>query len=88
MKINDFKVAGILVNDEMQDTNTLHFILSSYGNVIRSRLGVADPVDDKKIKGLIILELVGEKYEMDNLIIELNNIKGVQVKEMKFEDFI
>ena len=66
MDYKEFKITGILIKNESIDINKLQDILTSYGNVIRSRLGINDPVDDYKIKGLIILELVGDPQEIKN----------------------
>ncbi|MFC2138178.1 hypothetical protein ACFLTE_08395 [Bacteroidota bacterium] len=88
MEFKEFKIAGILINHEVPDINSIQDILTSYGNVIRSRLGISDPVDNINIKGLIILELAGDPQEIKNLLSEISEINGVQVKDMEFEDFI
>lgn len=88
MNYKEFKIAGILISDELKDINTIQDILTSYGNIIRSRLGINDPVENPQIKGLIILDLVGDPGEIKNLLNEINEIKGIQIKEMEFEDFI
>ena len=84
MEKENLRVVGILVHQNVADIKNLHNILSSFGNVIRSRLGLNNPLDDDKVHGLMILELKGSAAEMDSLLVELQGLDGVQVQQMIF----
>ncbi|MCX7927167.1 MAG: hypothetical protein N2606_03415 [Candidatus Omnitrophica bacterium] len=56
-------------------------LLTSYGCMIKTRLGIHDGVLDKcSDVGLIILELVGEDDKVKELANKLKVVKGVKVK--------
>jgi hypothetical protein len=56
-------------------------ILTDFGCMIKTRLGIHDGVLDKCSDiGLIILELVGSKAEKARLKKELNAVPGVKTK--------
>ncbi|MDR1417939.1 MAG: hypothetical protein LBI80_02095 [Endomicrobium sp.] len=56
-------------------------ILTNSGCAIKTRLGIHDSSSQVcSQKGLIILELISEKSDIDNLVLQLQKIDGVKVK--------
>lgn len=58
-------------------------ILTQYGCIIKTRLGIHDGVMDKcSDTGLIILELAGEEKQKSAFVRKLITLKGVVVKKV------
>jgi hypothetical protein len=78
------RIIGLLV--EKQEQNAISAVqktLTSYGCVIRTRLGVNEEFFGKPA-GLIILELIGDEIQMDLLEKDLQKIGGVILRKMVF----
>ncbi|MBN2519393.1 MAG: hypothetical protein JXB17_02715 [Bacteroidales bacterium] len=84
MSADNLKIIGLLIQNRPSIINDLHAILSSYGNVIRSRLGIANPVDDKLVDALMILEVNGDETQIELMLSELTALNGIQIKHMDF----
>jgi len=78
------KILGLLINDRGFDAVRLQSILTTYGNIIKTRLGVNHPVEKQNIKALMLFELFGDREEMINLENELKEMEGIQVQTMEF----
>lgn len=58
-------------------------ILTEYGCLIKTRLGITDSTTNKcSQKGLIILEFIGNKKEINSIMKKLSKINGVIVKSV------
>lgn len=77
------KILGILVERNPEVIVSVQKLLTAYGCVIRTRLGVNE-IFFGKPAGLIILELTGDKSQMDLLEKDLMNIKQIHVRRMIF----
>jgi len=56
-------------------------VLTEFGCLIKTRLGITDSSVDKCSQtGLIILEFIGSKKEINSMTKKLTKIKGVKVK--------
>ena len=56
-------------------------VLTEFGCLIKTRLGITDSCSDKCSQtGLIILEFIGSKKEITSITKKLSKIKGVKVK--------
>jgi hypothetical protein len=78
------RILGILV--EKKDFKTvaeIQKILTSYGCVIRTRLGVNEQFFGNPA-GLIIIELTGDEIQMDLLEQDLQKLSGVILRKMVF----
>ena len=76
-----YQIAGILVKDPEGAYLELQKILTSYGCAIRSRLGINN---DNFDGGIIILDLQGDKQQIEFLMQKLNNLTGIEVQYMDF----
>ncbi len=71
----------ILVNRRKEEAPTVQKILTGWGCIIKTRLGIHDGVlDDCTNAGLIILELVGDENKNKELAHKLDILSGVNAK--------
>ncbi len=78
------RIIGILVEKKEYDTiAAVQKILTSYGCVIRTRLGVNEEFFGNPA-GLIIIELVGDEIQMDLLENDLQKLPKVILRKMVF----
>jgi len=76
-------VMAIMVSNRKETATKVQQILTGWGCLIKTRLGLHDGVADNcSDAGLIILELVGDREQHDELCRKLNLIKGVNAKYM------
>lgn len=78
-------ILGIFVKKGFTGTVKLQSLLSTYGCIIKTRLGLHEVIDDYAVPGgLILLELEGDIQEMDRLENELLTFDALDVQKMKF----
>ncbi len=78
------RIIGILVEKKEFDTiRAVQKILTSYGCIIRTRLGVNEEFFGEPA-GLIIIELVGDEIQMDLLENDLQRLPKVVLRKMVF----
>ncbi len=71
----------VLVNRRKEEAPTVQKILTGWGCIIKTRLGIHDGVlDDCTNTGLIILELVGDEAKNKELVHKLDILSGVNAK--------
>lgn len=71
----------ILVDKRKEEAVKVQQILTFWGCLIKTRLGIHDGVLDKcSNHGLIILELVGAEAKKKEMARKLNLLKGVKAK--------
>ena len=82
-------VLGIKVDNRYEEASEVQRLLTEYGCIINTRLGIHqqyetnDPCTEK---GLILLELnEGRESEAEELEGKLSSINGVQVRKMVFD---
>jgi hypothetical protein len=78
------RIIGILVEKKERDViASLQKILTSYGCVIRARLGVNEEFFGEPA-GLIIIELIGDEIQMDLLENDLQKLPKVILRKIVF----
>lgn len=71
----------ILVSSRKESANTVQKILTEWGCLIKTRLGLHEGVlEECSESGLIFVELVGDKEKHAELARKLNLLKGVEAK--------
>ncbi len=71
----------ILIDGRKKSAVNVQKILTEWGCLIKTRLGIHDGVlDNCSESGLILLELVGEKEKFEELERKLNLLPGVSTK--------
>ena len=76
------EILGLYVGDTVSDKNPLQQVLTQYGNVIRTRLGLTAT---SGAHGVILLELSGDSAEIKSLKAALEKIDGLQLQKMSFK---
>lgn len=83
--MDDIIILGVYVREPLQDVPRMQEILTRYGCVIKTRLGLHDVLDTyAEPGGLILLELYGEKNECIRLENELLTLDGLETQKMSF----
>lgn len=79
------KILGIYVNDRVQEVEKIQSVLSKFGCVIRTRLGIHSQEETyANDGGHILLELDGDTEECNRLERELATIPELEVQAMEF----
>ncbi len=79
------RIIGIRVTPQVQDAVQIQNILTMYGNIIRTRLGLNEETDEQGNRyGIILLELAGDPDQFEALQQRLLKIDGLSVKSMEF----
>ena len=77
----EFQIVGILLRNPSKSGLPLQECLSLYGCVIRNRMGL----NREGIEGgIIILDLHGEQVQISALLKELDNLEGIEYKQISF----
>jgi len=78
-------VLGVYVKERSKNALNVQDILTRYGCSIKTRLGLHEVSDDFcSNSGLILLELTGDRKEIDNLINELKSLDDIEIQTMVF----
>lgn len=76
----------ILIADRKKSAVTVQKILTGWGCMIKTRLGIHDGVlDECSDSGLLILEIVGDEKKHKEMARKLNLVKGVSTKFVKLK---
>lgn len=79
-------VLVILIGSRKESAVNVQKVLTAWGCLIKTRLGIHDGVLDKcSDQGLLMLELVGEQEQMNELARKVSLIKGVSSKLVELE---
>jgi hypothetical protein len=79
-------IVAILVEQRDEVAVKVQQVLTAWGCMIKTRLGLHEGVLDKCTQtGLIILEMVGEIEKIEEFMRKLSLIKGVAVKNIILE---
>ena len=83
--MKEVRILGVMINDPAKGADKIQSILTKYGCVIRTRLGMHD-IDEEYASdtGLMLLELTGDMHECLRLENELLALDGVEVQKMVF----
>ncbi|SKA85268.1 hypothetical protein SAMN05443428_106140 [Caloramator quimbayensis] len=80
----EFTIMAIVVEGRNNNAPKVQEVLTKYGCIIRTRLGLHESAKDAcSEKGLILLELFGDDTEIEKLKNEIMNIEGIRINTMK-----
>ncbi len=83
--MKEVRILGVMINDPAKGADKIQGILTKYGCVIRTRLGLHDMNDGYAgDTGLMLLELIGDLQECLRLENDLLSLDGVEVQKMVF----
>jgi hypothetical protein len=81
------KVLGVKIIDRIKEAGLTQGILSKHSAVITTRLGFHEVTDEVcSREAYIILHLNGDPADSGKLMMELNNLGGIEIREMVFTD--
>jgi len=87
METDRHVIAGVHITDRVQQVSQLQTVLSSYGFLIKTRLGLHETSKNlSSPNGVILLELLDDEEHVEGLISELSGIEGVEVQRMVFDN--
>jgi hypothetical protein len=76
----------ILIGSRKESAVTVQKILTGWGCLIKTRLGIHDGVlDECSDNGLLILEVVGDEKKHKEMARKLNLVQGVSTKFVKLK---
>ncbi len=76
--MNTIRILGIYAGEKVSDKAALQKVLTNYGNIIRTRLGLNQ---EEGKYGIIILELAGDEQEMLYFENALLKIEGLEIQK-------
>ncbi|MCL6629865.1 MAG: hypothetical protein K6U00_09730 [Armatimonadetes bacterium] len=80
-------VLGVLLPNRFDEAPEFQKLITKYGCVIRTRLGLHEVCDHKcSVSGLILLEMYGDESQILELEDKLRHFDGIQVQKMVFEE--
>jgi hypothetical protein len=83
MSSNEKTIMAVLIKNRKETTEQVQKILTGWGCIIKTRLGIHDGVlDNCSDTGLLILEIVGTKEQHEEFARKLNLLNGVKAKYM------
>ncbi len=83
--MNEIKIIGIMIFDRIKEAGKTQKVLSEHANIIKSRLGFHEVNENICSRvGVIILQLAGNADNRNQLIEDLKQIGGIEVKDMTF----
>jgi hypothetical protein len=83
--MEEVRIIGIYVPENTKDAVKLQALFTKYGNVIRTRLGLNEVVNEYAIPGgLILLELSGEQHQCNLFENELFALESLDIQKMNF----
>ncbi len=80
------EIVAILMDERKESAVNVQKILTGWGCMIKTRLGIHDGVMDNCTQtGLIILEMMGEEAKLDEFCRKLNLISGCEAKRVTLQ---
>lgn len=78
-----YNVMAVVVSHRTRNSTEIQKIFTKYGCLIKARLGLHEAGNVCSEEGLIILELTGEREEIEAFGRDLGTIEGVRAKNME-----
>lgn len=83
--MNDIIIFGICIRRDAVDVVRFQNLLTTYGNVIRTRLGLHERhYETDALKGLLLLELAGDLRQIEAFENAVKEIEGIELQKMCF----
>ena len=80
------RIMGIMITDRIKDATELQKVLTEYGCLIKTRLGLHEVSNNTgSKKGLLVLEVIGKKSEWEKFEFAVKSLDGVELKYMDFD---
>lgn len=80
-------IIGVSINSRMESVPQVQQILSQYGCLIKTRLGLHNVTENTcSSAGLLILEMFGDEASIVEMENKLTELPGIQVQTMVFAE--
>lgn len=77
-------IFGIRLSDRIKNAKDFQEVLSNYGCIIKTRIGLHDmSCGVCSPNGIILLEVVNNEEEISNLVMDLQKLKGIKFNIME-----
>ena len=77
-------IIGIKVNNRIESAISVQEILTKYGCIIKTRIGLHEEINGKcSPRGLILLEVINDEKATD-IANQLCDIEEIEIQQMKF----
>ena len=90
--MKNYNLMGIVIENRREKATIVQDVLTGYGCIIKMRIGLHEGTENEcSNEGFIILNLSDNQDEINRLIMDLSNIDGVRVRNVKIqleEDFL
>ena len=84
-KKQDHIIVAIHVTDRVKQAGLVQSVLTQYGGIIKTRVGLHEPTSrGASPTGIILLELAGPQKLAQTAIAALKKVKGVEAKSIVF----
>jgi len=84
-KKTSHNIIGVHITNRVRNVPAVQAVLTEYGCVIKTRLGLHDVAEDRcSPNGLLLVEMVCEKEKVDGFVKSLKAVEGVDVQQMTF----
>jgi len=84
--MEELVILGIHIQERSKNALAVQNLLTRFGCSIKTRLGLHEVVNGYcSNSGIILLELCGDKQEMQNLENELRQLKDIDIQKMVFK---
>lgn len=82
--MKDYNLMGIVIENRREKATIVQDVLTGYGCIIKMRIGLHEGTENEcSNEGFIILNLSDNQDEINRLIMDLSNIDGVRVRNVK-----
>ena len=79
--MNCYFIVALRIEQRVQTATSVQEVLTKYGGIIKTRLGLHDVGGDPPANdGIVILQLCCKPDEIDGLLAELGAVSGVKAK--------
>lgn len=79
-------VVAMVISTRNETAVNVQKVLTAWGCMIKTRLGIHDGVMDKCTQtGLVLMEMVGEDAKIEEFVHKLNLVKGVSAKRVSLQ---
>jgi hypothetical protein len=78
-------ILGVHITDRLIHAVEIQDILTKFGGIIRTRLGLHEVESGSSPNGVLILECTGNEAKFDDLAASLDKVEGVEIKKMVFD---
>ena len=82
--MKNYNLMGIVIENRREKATIVQDVLTGYGGIIKMRIGLHEGTENEcSNEGFIILNLSDNQDEINRLIMDLSNIDGVRVRNVK-----